>query len=122
MGSAIPLAAVAIFYLAERIEIDVGMLAFSGSWVFCAIAYLLGALLEQSRLRHRIVLSFAFLFLSMWFMLPPLSFFLSLILVPTTESMEPKWIFAIVFSAVFWIPLYLQEAYNLLRAYEGKTV
>ena len=40
-------------------------------------------------------------------------------LVSTTEW---RWILTILGFALFWIPFYLQEAYNLVRAYEGKTV
>jgi len=72
-------------------------------------AYLLGTLLEQRKLRSRFALSLSLVFLSLWMVLLDLA---------TFEFIESSLI-AIVLAAA-WIPLYLEMASNLIRAYEGK--
>ena len=86
-------------------------LFFLASALSFATAYFLGVVTEQFNLRNRIVLSFSFLFMLLWFLNYVYSWYLYAI--ERAASPTPY----VIMTMIFWFPVCLFFIYSLLRTY-----
>ena len=86
-------------------------LFFLASALSFATAYFLGAVIEQFNFRNRIVLSFSFLFMLLWFLNNVYSWYLYAI--ERAASPIPY----VIMPMFFWLPVCLLFIYSLLRTY-----